>query len=398
MATIQITNMLGSYVGTEGDDVFLFSGFGVQTNFKGTLSGLGGNDVISTDGHVVLSGAQTEGIETVRFLSPASPIIPYPVITIDARAFGVAPRLHLEGTGGLTFQDIATGETANQKFDGSGLTFGSLTIKTGIFGGKKSDILIGTTAGDTIVGGTGADILKGLDGRDFLFGGAGNDMLLGGAGDDDLMGGEGDDILSGGEGRDYANYSDLPNDGRTGPGLTIDLRIVGKAQDTGIAGRDTISGVENLIGSFLDDVLHGNGQNNYLNGSSGDDILIGGRGADLLSGGTGADRFVLEDRLDSAVGTANRDIILDFLRPDGDKIDLSLVDANIQLAGDQSFFLGGRGAFTKQAGELVQVRVNTTLKLLGDTNGDGMADIAIDLQGAFSYGGGGFLTADDILL
>lgn len=397
MAEILVTDMSGDYVGTDGDDVFVFSGFDDLMHFRGTISGLDGNDVISTDGFLVLDGAHVEGIETLRFLPPAPTLASRAFAVIDAHVFGVAPSLHLEGVGGLIFQDVETGGAMNQKFDGSHLTFGSSSIWNGIYGGSKSDNLVGSSASDTIVGGAGADILKGLGGQDFLFGGAGNDMLLGGAGDDELMGGEGDDIMNGGEGQDYANYSDIPNDGRTGPGLTIDLRIVGRAQDTGIAGRDTISGIENIIGSFLDDVLHGNGQNNYLYGSNGDDILIGGRGADLLSGGTGADRFVLEDRLDSAAGAANRDTILDFSRLEGDKIDLSLIDANIKVAGDQSFFLGGRGVFTKQAGELVQVRVNTTLKLLGDTNGDGMADIAIDLQGAFSYGGG-FLTADDLIL
>ena len=47
---------------------------------------------------------------------------------------------------------------------------------------------------------------------------------------------------------------------------------------------DTLTNVENLIGSDYDDLLTGNGADN---------ILVGGKGDDLLTGGGGADKFVL---------------------------------------------------------------------------------------------------------
>ena len=65
----------------------------------------------------------------------------------------------------------------------------------------------------------------------------------------------------------------------------------------------------------------------------------------------------------------------------GDVIDLSAIDANSGLGGDQAFSFIGSGAFTNTAGELRFATVNGNTMVYGDTNGDGTADFAISVTG-----------------
>ncbi|MGK9237365.1 hypothetical protein KXS07_37135, partial [Inquilinus limosus] len=121
-------------------------------------------------------------------------------------------------------------------------------------------------------GGDGDDTLNGDDYANRLDGGGGNDTLSGGSGSDRLVGGTGADTLNGGEGTDTAEYS------LSEEAVTVDLSN-GSASGGDAAG-DTLTGVENLIGSSRDD---------SLTGSSDDNLLTGGAGADTLNGGDGID-------------------------------------------------------------------------------------------------------------
>src|SRR5262245_17472136 len=145
-----------------------------------------------------------------------------------------------------------------------------------IDGTPDDDVLIGTPGDDTINGFAGNDLergragndtLNGDDDHDMLIGGDDNDTLHGGNGDDYLRGGEGDDILNGGAGFDRAAFQVLVNNpgiGETGvqAGATVDLNIVGIAQDTG-HGMDTLNGIENVSGTNFADTLTGDGNNNW---------------------------------------------------------------------------------------------------------------------------------------
>ncbi|MBC6981701.1 calcium-binding protein [Caulobacter sp. 17J80-11] len=142
-----------------------------------------------------------------------------------------------------------------------------------IGGGGGGDLLTGSEARDLMQGFAGDDTLRGL---------GGDDELQGGAGDDVLMGGAGDDRLDGGVGFDAASYADAAS------GVTVSLGVTGP-QATGGAGRDTLVGIEDLVGSAFADVLTGDAGNNILAGGAGDDVLDGSGGDDLFDGGTGVD-------------------------------------------------------------------------------------------------------------
>jgi Ca2+-binding RTX toxin-like protein len=215
-------------------------------------------------------------------------------------------------------------------------------------------------------------------------GGDGNDTLDGGDGNDALVGGDGADVLAGGAGIDSADYS------TSASAVTVDL-FAGTGSG-GAAEGDTLSSIENAIGSAFNDVLTGSNDANQLSGGVGDDrlldgygndrldggfgndTLIGAEGSDVLVGGSGADTFVFVLTSDSAPGS--EDQITDFSRPnvaEADHIDVSMIDADGNTAGNQAFTYVGAAAFTDTAGELRYA----DHFLEGDINGDGAADFRV---------------------
>lgn len=130
---------------------------------------------------------------------------------------------------------------------------------------------VGTDHDDTLRGGQDANRLEGGDGRD---------RLDGRGGDDVLAGGNGADRLDGGAGRDLVDYS--------GGGPARVSLASGEALDASGA-RDTLTGIEDVVGSLGRDVLVGD---------DGANRLAGGVGADTLRGNGGADTFAFTDDLD----------------------------------------------------------------------------------------------------
>ena len=90
----------------------------------------------------------------------------------------------------------------------------------------------------------------------------GDDTFIGSVGNDYLNGGGGDDNISGGGGSDTAGYL-----GST-LGVVVNLGITG-SQDTGGAGIDTLTGIENLDGSEYADILTGDEVNNLIRSYAG---------------------------------------------------------------------------------------------------------------------------------
>ncbi|NOJ47785.1 M10 family metallopeptidase C-terminal domain-containing protein [Bradyrhizobium archetypum] len=175
---------------------------------------------------------------------------------------------------------------------------------------------------------------------------------------------------------------------------TIDLHsgafssIGGLVNNIGIALNAVIekaiggSGNDKLIASDSGCTLSGGGGNDALIGGGGNDKLIGGSGTDNLTGGSSGDTFAF-DFADSAAASGQHDRITDFVSG-ADRIDLSGVDAISSTAGHQQFKFIGTAAFSGTAGELNYFYNNTTglTTLQGDTNGDGVADFAIDFTGS----------------
>jgi Ca2+-binding RTX toxin-like protein len=153
----------------------------------------------------------------------------------------------------------------------------------------ENGTLTNTTGTRTLTGNVNANTLTSGEGADSLFGGDGNDLLNGGIGDDTLYGEAGDDTLTGGADNDTADYSSVT--GATG--VTVSLATT-DAQNTGGAGTDTLSQIENLTGTANADKLTGSDGGNLISGGDGNDVINGGLGLDTLTGGGGNDSFVFD--------------------------------------------------------------------------------------------------------
>ena len=261
-------------------------------------------------------------------------------------------------------------------------------------GTTGNDELQATTDDAWIVSGqAGNDTITTRGGNDTITGGAGNDTISSGAGDDLIRFsgiGEGFDSIDGGAGTDRIEAGAKG----TKIGLTsvTDVELIsanGFAAVTiaGSAAADTLDFSNTTLTGIT--AIKSGGGNDTVYGSAGADFIVGGAGADTLRGNAGADRFDYNTTGESR--TSARDKILDFT-PGVDKLDLGGIDANTAVSGNQAFSFLGDSAFTQHAGEL---RIDTSdpskTIVLGDTNGDGVADFAIELIGDVHPSAGDFL-------
>ena len=172
--------------------------------------------------------------------------------------------------------------------------------------------------------------------------------------------------------------------------------VVEGATITGTSTGNTISTTQTVAGQAfatqLEDVIFGlggndaissAGGNDTLDGGTGNDVLTGGAGADLLIGGTGADRFTLLATSESTF--ASMDVITDFARAQGDKIYLNAIDARTNVGGNQAFTFIGTSAFSGTSGQLRYDQSGGNSFVMGDVNGDMVADFRIQVNGLISF-------------
>ena len=287
--------------------------------------------------------------------------------------------------------------------------------------------LIGNADGNVLRGNDGANRLNGMEGGDTLIGGKGNDIytvddrldrvversgegvdrvnssvtyngsgadievialtgtanidavgngldnvLIGNDGNNKLNGGLGADRMQGGQGHDTYYVDNVADQV---------IELLGQGVDTVLSSITfDIRGlsVENvtLIGSARANLI-GNDVSNILRGNAAANVIFGGGGADVMTGGAGADRFDFNAVSDSTYGIWDR--ITDLTNED--IIDLSSIDANVNVAGNQAFTLVT--AFTGQAGQIMlspNIQPYFTL-LSADVDGDRVADMRIVLDG-----------------
>jgi len=280
-------------------------------NFQGNAQSL--DHILATDALLDEGEAALDIVHVNSEFSGAASDHDPLLARFDLRAFG--ERLvgtngadSLDGLGGddtLTGgrgDDMLAGGTGNDRLvggTGADTLTGGEGVDTAVYGGAVGvsvNLLAGTAAGgqaegdslsgiENVTGTAGADTLVGDDGDNRLTGGAGDDTLIGGDGNDRLNGGQGADILAGGEGVDTVVYGGMA-------GITVNLAL-GTASG-GEAGGDSLSGIENVIGSLGGDMLTGDAGANRLLGNAGDDVLAGGGGNDTLIGGEGDDLLVFD--------------------------------------------------------------------------------------------------------
>jgi Ca2+-binding RTX toxin-like protein len=260
-----------------------------------------------------------------------------------------------------------------------------------VVGSSFNDTLTGSSLANRLDGGLGNDVLDGGSGIDGFANG--NDALNGGGGNDTIRGAGGADVINGGGGIDTASYDRSP--------LGVNVNLTSGLVNNGDATGDTLTGIENLSGSSGDDILAGNAVANELRGELGDerlfgfagnDKLVGGIGADTMTGGEGADLFLFGSALESPAGFISRDVILDFRRDQGDKIDLGLIDANAADAVNDGFEFLGKGPTIDAPGQIEYVFENNTTVVRINTDGGNTPEMEIQLLGQID------LVASDFIL
>ncbi len=349
---------------------------------KDTLdfSGWNTNSVINLN-----AGAFSSGGGVQDFLTLAE-------INANRSAAGLAPRSQAAYDFYIQNFIVPQGLTNGLFHDNISIAYG--TVIENAIGGGGDDLIIANQVANILNGGGGSDTVSyetatsgvtvslGQNGHtgggargdqlisiENLIGSAYNDTLTGDDKDNVINGGSGGkDVLTGGKGNDTISYAG------TSAGVTINLN---ESEGGGAAKEDTIRGFENVIGTGFDDKLTGNEGNNRIDGGvgndridggAGNDILIAGAGADILTGGRGRDTFVFSEVND---GTGR---ITDFSARD-DRIDLSKIDANSSTSANDAFSFIGSAAFSNVAGQLRFA--NGFVE--GDVNGDGVADLSIQL-------------------
>ena len=292
-------------------------------------------------------------------------------ITIDDANFAAGIVVRINGAALLAGEDFT--------FDGSAET----DAKFVVYGGRGTDDLTGGdshdifffaeggrfAAGDTVDGGGGYDglFLRGNYTIDFTQAGyAGALANL----ENLTVSGAADERYGRGGGTEF-DYSITWDGDLLGSGLTMTINGATLGSEESLA----FNGSDESDGNFK---LFGGAGNDVLTGGAGTDLIMGGLRGDTLTGGAGNDIFRYDSVAES--NSTERDGIQDFNA--GDLIDLSRIDANTVLAGNQAFNFIGSAAFSNMAGELrfENILLGGPIWLVqGDTDGNGVSDFEVVL-------------------
>ncbi|HEX2762998.1 MAG TPA: M10 family metallopeptidase C-terminal domain-containing protein, partial [Allosphingosinicella sp.] len=331
--------------------------------------------------------------------------------------FGALTMTNIEVLSLLSGSNTQFGDTANNLYD-----YNLKTHDNNVAAGQRLTVdFTNLQAGEDVIFDGSAE----LDGAFTFGGGFGTDTLIGGAGADLFLFRNGgrygaSDTVNGGGGQDElalrGNYTIVlqantmtnievlsilsgqstwwgPIEGNFSYDITTHENNVAAGQRLIVdAGQLTAGEVLKFNGSAETDgyfVIAGGAAADTITGGAGNDTLIGAGGADILNGGLGNDTFRYRSVTESAVGSG--DEIRDFTI--GDLLDLSRIDANSTVAGDQAFTFIGSGAFTGVAGQLRADHNGNLWVVTGDVDGDGQADFQIGVL----VSDGHTLTATDFL-
>ena len=423
----QSLTSIENVTGSQGDDVI------TGDNSVNILDGGAGDDVLQgrSGDDSLIGGA---GVDRADYSQASGAVnVDLALNRADSDGDGGTDTLSgIEDLSGSNFDDVLKGDANDNSLSGNG---GADTLIGGagldvLDGGSGTDVadysavtgsvVLDLAAGSASQDGDGSSdtVLRiedviGSDQDDSLFGNAGANTLTGGEGDDVLRGAGGNDTLDGGDGSsDVADYSQAAGQ------VVVDLGL-NSASNDGDSSFDTLSGIENVVGSANNDQLTGDVGSNILEGGAGADILVGGGGNDTLDGGAGlsdtVDYSVAPDavNVDLAAGQASADgylasdTLLDVENVTGSALDDIIAgDAQANLlaggAGDDQLtgregvdtLTGGAGTDTADYSTAASA-VTVNLASTSATNdGDGASDILDSIENVTGSDGNDDLTGD----
>ena len=338
-------------------------------------------------------------------------------------------------------------DTASYEFATGGVV---VNLATGTSSGNQGhDTLVSI---EDLRGSRFSDHLTGNRAANYIVSGDGDDTVAGGGGDDVLTVGFGRDIVDGGRGNDTVSYDQRAFDPSSELGVWVSLRAGTSHFLSHPRIVDTLRSIENVETASYNDHIEGDGHANHLDAGNGDDFIAGGggndtvdggndndvlegnAGSDYVDGGNGDDVVYASGRIDTRESVHSHDVleggngndilvagrgydemrgdldadtfryrsiadasgrvdhITDFDQLDGDRIDLSQIDANATTAANDAFVFRGTAASFTHPGEITyHVRGDTTYISL-NTDSDARPEAVIALDWAYH------LTAHDFIL
>lgn len=201
---------------------------------------------------------------------------------------------------GSPFDDTFLAGPGNDQIDGNGGsdTYDASATTSGIVVDLDDNPFSGSVSGDGFAFGSGVGI-DGLTSIENVRGGAGEDVVNGSAADNTFFASGGDDSYDGDDGVDTYDASEL-----TGS-VNVNLGAASNQAVKSTGGTDTLTDVENVVGTDFGDTITGNAGVNTLEGGGGDDTLTGGAGGDHIDGGSGSDNAVYTENLADAAISYN---------------------------------------------------------------------------------------------
>jgi Ca2+-binding RTX toxin-like protein/type III secretion system FlhB-like substrate exporter len=339
------------------------------------IEGRAGNDTLTGGaGADTLDGGS--GTDTADYSASASAVTVNLTTNVNTGGDAASDSLSdIENITGSAFNDTLTGDTgANVLAGGAGADtlVGDSGTDTADYSTSASAVTV-NLATNVNTGGDAQDDslatienITGSANDDVLTGNAGANVLTGGAGNDTLTGGAGADTLAGGSGTDTANY--------WASASAVTVNLLTNVNTGGDAASDSLSGIENVIGSDYADTLTGDASDNVLAGEAGADVIDGGAGSDTvdyssMAGGVGI------ITIDLSTGTATGG--------DAEGDTFSNIE-NITASANMDNLIGDAG--------------DNILRGLGDHDdldgGSGGFDILMGGAGDDNMYGGGILTVD----
>lgn len=375
---------------TAGNDEFHGSSVGNDLNFGSNE----GNDlIVAGDGGSFMTGS--EGRDTMKGGAGWDMISFESTFWLDTDKRGIVLNA-AKGTIIDSWGDKDKFDTLFEEYDGS--------IYADVFiGSKRDDVFAGMKGKDNIDGGKGenearynrdylrdgdggivADLDKGkiedgfgtvdtVKNIDRVIGTFFDDVFKGDSGENAFRGLSGVDSFNGRKGKDEVIFDYWEDLGQHG--VDVDLTLsTGQIKDDGFGNVETVISIESLWGGIHNDKLKLGSAGGWAGGGDGDDILTAGRAGDWFRGGGDADTFIfLSAATVGAPGNnAARSFIDDFSHAEGDLIDFSAI-------GGMTFI--GTGAFSSTAGELRYQFEDGNTFVQGDMDGNGQADLVLELNG-----------------